>query len=204
MGDGRTHVRSVSQYEAVVDRRRREEVRTRLCMELLESSPGTTREEILTSCGIDDAEAFLLLSDAPLPVPTDVGSHPRERFKREGPLESFGTEAESLSGFRWVPGMRIMGLARVLTTDARLPGSIGWLGSEGGWSPELPRVLDVDDEGTAGCLLSLLGRVSARPVDGGFVVTVHDDVTGVVSYIGEGSTLGRACVSAARAAGGWK
>ncbi len=221
MSDGRSDAvrRSDDEARAAYRRQRclRDEVRVRLCDELLQAAAGTTREELLDLCGVSDAEAFDLLggrrggrepSGAAREVRPRVGRE--EARAEEASAETLGLEAMSLGGFLWLKGMRLLSHARVLTTSVSSsgPSRIEWLGSEGGWDPSAGRVLDVDDEGSAGCLLLLLrgqGAVGVREVSDGWVVTVHErGGSGGVSYIGEGSTLGRACVSAARACGEWR
>lgn len=225
MGDGRSDVRSREAWEQAQREGRtsrlREEIRARLCDELLSAAPGTTREEVMQVCGVNDADAFELLGGRCVSPIADAaamqkrqehvygssggaGANEAQSEAAEEAVIHWGEAAVELSGFRWLPGMRLLSAARVLTTARSASDQIGWLGSEGGWTPHLPRILDVDDEGTAGCLLSMLGSVGVRALsEGGFVVTVYDESSGVVSFLGEGSTLGRACVSAARACGGW-
>lgn len=214
MSDGRSDVVAweADTDEARSGRRRlplgEASLRVRLCHELLQASAGTTREEVLERCGVSDADAFHLLG-----VPVEAAMEGEAPF--EGSAESFGREAEALGGFRWLKGMRLLSDARVLkvSRDASAPGvnRIEWLGSEGGWTPSAGRVLDIDDEGTAGCLLSLLGgrtgvgRSCQFSSSGRWVVAVSPNSGGVLfdEVMGEGSTLGRACVSVARAWGGW-
>ena len=223
MGDGCTHRLLDSgalklAHEERLRLERRESLRARICDELLMSSSGVTREEVLSRCGVSDADAFALLHAGRVLEPNSDEQVASDGVSVEQESAfSVGERGQSLAGFRWVAGMRLLGGARVLTTEGDScsasvgvgvgAGRLGWLGSEGLWDPSSPRILDVDDEGTGGCLLSLLGRASVFRgcgADGEWVVTVFKDATGVVLSVGRGSSLGRACVGAAVGCGGWR
>jgi hypothetical protein len=198
MGDGRSDVGDGAGWRAGVESRRHAEalelLRAEVCTALLGAGAGTTREEVLESCGVTDAGAYEFLAGH---VP---GRRTESLAEGREPVVECGTRAMGLGGFRWLPGMRLLSRARVLTVEAGI--GVSWLGSEGGWEPSADRVVDVDDAGTGGCLLSLLEGARASQVsDSRWLVSVVGP-----SHMsqGEGSTLGRACVSAAAALGSWE
>ena len=140
------------------------------------------------------------------PVPGDVA------VTGERTAEEWGLLAKSLPGFRWLPGMR-NGSARkggrfadireshgqVLVSSFRDDGQYYW---EEFYADSWP---DVEDPGTAGCLLELL-----RPYD----MSVHIMATGVDIDSCErgsgdfyarysGKNLGCVCVAMAAALGKW-
>ena len=201
MGDGRSDVGDGAGWRAGVESRRHAEalelLRAEVCAALLGAEAGTTREEVLESCGVTDAGAYEFLAGH---VPSRRTESLAEGAEGREPVVECGTRAMGLGGFRWLPGMRLLSRARVLTVEAGI--GVSWLGSEGGWEPSADRVVDVDDAGTGGCLLSLLEGARANQVaDRRWLVSV-----GGPSHMsqGVGTTLGRACVSAAESLGSWE
>ena len=113
----------------------------------------------------------------------------------DAPAEEWGALAVSLTGWRWMPGMR------ALDTGLRLDEMTD------DWEASLP---DPDDPATAGCLLALLGtevwRIGAR--DDGYLILnfrhgiAYWDADAPGGWVSAAS-LGRACIAAAAANGRW-
>ena len=102
--------------------------------------------------------------------------------------EEWGRIAVSLSGWRWMPGMRNDRGGRLVVGDE-----------------SARRTPDPDDPATAGCLLAMLGPGEWDNVAPGSAVAPNGEgwwawVNGDWS---EGMTLGRACIAVAEALGRW-
>ena len=102
--------------------------------------------------------------------------------------EEWGRIAVSLSGWRWMPGMRNDRGGRLVVGDE-----------------SARRTPDPDDPATAGCLLALLGPGEWDNVAPGSAVA--PDGAGWWAWVNgdwsEGMTLGRACIAVAEALGRW-
>ena len=132
----------------------------------------------------------------------------------ERTAEEWGRVAVSLPGWRWMPGMRAMGVAfprpgkpdytippcRVIQHDEACGTAVDQV--EGYQTP------DPDDAATSGALLALLGPgvVTASGPDGSRVGVEGKSFGAGVSGRVFGSledTIGRACIAAAGALGRW-
>ena len=119
--------------------------------------------------------------------------------------EEWGRVAVSLPGWRWMPGMLVVDTAS--NPAFRFSGRAwddGGVVSDDGDGLNLECICkvewpDPDDPATAGCLLALLGVGYA-------VATSKDEWVSIGSWptlIGEGPSVGRACIAAAAALGRW-
>ena len=143
----------------------------------------------------------------------------------ERTAEEWGRVAVSLPGWRWRPGMGLLPLPNEvaqLIRDNEAVGRFRYAGhtkdgptvthvrpsavrrhvnlTKGHYHPVRAYfVPDPDDPATAGCLLALLGVGYA-------VATSKDEWVSIGSWptlIGEGPSVGRACIAAAEALGRW-
>lgn len=111
----------------------------------------------------------------------------------DAPAEEWGRLAVSLPGWRWMEGMLspCLGVGRVDAGDLSDDPLFAVDFCDAGPDP--------DDPATAGCLLALLGVGYA-------VATSKDEWVSIGSWptlIGEGPSVGRACIAAAEALGRW-
>ena len=102
----------------------------------------------------------------------------------ERSAEEWGRVAVSLSGWRWMPGMRNDRGGRLVVGDE-----------------SARRTPDPDDPATAGCLLVMLGPGASINATGGRV-TAWLRVAGA-RVEGSGTDIGRACIAAAETLGRW-
>jgi len=115
----------------------------------------------------------------------------------DAPAEEWGRLAKLIPDFRWMCGAIAVGCGRVLhvyTDGSCFIARHKILPDEMDLYPP-----DPDDPATAGCLLALLGVGYA-------VATSKDEWVSIGSWptlIGEGPSVGRACIAAAAALGRW-
>ena len=131
----------------------------------------------------------------------------------DAPVEEWGAFAESIPGWRWMPGMRAIDSTGE-DTPGRLMDFSGLvvyedqdreLHEERVYLHDVP---DPDDPATAGCLLALLGNERWRlHIDDvgewSFWVNGPPETHGTGHLIHVGESLGRACIAAAAALGRW-
>jgi len=124
----------------------------------------------------------------------------------DAPAEDWGRLANSLPGWRWMPGMRIV-------VPPQQDGATGYQSrvTDVGWPTEddSGRCPGPDDPATEGCMLRLLGRplYAVVPTGPAWWVTLtlldhpDSDEDGLLQI--RGTTLGRACIAAAASLGRW-